>query len=69
MMFNMMDANKNGEISAEELTATYKKYGMSDKSVTAIVNATMAYAGADHEINKEEYNKMANAGCAIAQSH
>ena len=42
MMFNMMDANKNGEISAEELTATYKKYGMSDKSVTAIVNATMA---------------------------
>ena len=73
-VFHQVDTNGNGQISKKELTIAVTAYLKEHKihptkaQVKGFTKAATADAGADHQLNPKEFNKLANQVCAYIES-
>ena len=61
-IFEQVDTNNNGSVSIEEIREALKEHTRFDKhGIDAVCDMAEKDAGKDHALDKEEFNKLANA--------
>ena len=73
-IFGEVDTNHNGEVSKAELTVAVTRYLKENNihptpaQVAEFTKAAETDAGKDHQLNKTEFNELANQVCAYIES-